>query len=70
MSSGSLQATRYDHRAEVQSDTGNVLIVGGGAECFILGSQDTWELRSSTGGLVSNGSLNKSRPGAHTETEY
>lgn len=64
VSDGTLQATRYDHRAEVQTDTGNVLIVGGG------GSANTWELRSNTGALVSNGSLNGTRSGGHSMTQY
>jgi ATP-dependent protease Clp ATPase subunit len=59
-----LQATRYDHRTEVQADTSNILIVGGG------GSSNTWELRSSNGSFLNSGSLNNTRSGGHTMTQY
>ena len=51
-------------KPEVQTDTGNVLLIGGGGSSF------TWELRSNTGALVSNGNLNNTRSGGHSQTQY
>src|SRR5439155_871250 len=54
---------RVCHTSEVQSDTGNVMIVGSG----ITGSKDNWELRSSAGSPISSGTLDNARSNGHTQ---
>ncbi len=73
VSNGTLAAQRACHTALTQSNTGNVLIVGGGPDfvkCTAVGSPSTWELRNSAGAFISSGSLNKDRSEGHTQTEY
>lgn len=73
VSNGSLAAQRACHTALTQSNTGNVLIVGGGPDfvkCSAVGSPNTWELRNSAGAFISSGTLSADRIEGHIQAEY
>ena len=58
-----LWASRQDHGAAVQSDTGNILLTGG------FQSSGTWELRASNGTYVNSGTLTAIHTSGHSLTE-